>query len=613
MLDARVAQKPVTLVREGDRASALLHGPATLVVEVDFAIPVVTETGRASCDLPIPAAGTVRAILDLPGTQEARLDTGTIVTRTAKDSQTRIEATLEPGRASKLSWASRDAVAETPREARWLSSVRSLVTLAEADLRLGLLVEVSVMRGEPDRFELTLPTGYALAAVSGSTLESADEKPGRLTLVVREPARRSHQFALALERSTDGGIAHAAIPFPSVLGSSRETGELAIEGVGTLEIVAKEGGTARRMDVSEISPALRALGRQPLLAAFRFHRRANEGPELTVDVKRYPDAPVLAALAERMEATTLLSEGGRRLTELKLTVRNSAQPFVKVDLPAGATVLTAEVGGSAVKPVTGSDGLRIPLLRTGFRPTGPYEVSFVYLEPGAALLKSGEGALALPRLALPVNVVYWEVFAPRRCQMRNFGGNARSSTTTVPAQHPSDIAVSSGEIGGVVRDATTAFVPDATITIRDPRTGIERSTASASNGTFRLPGLAPGAYQMSVTLPGFKTVKRNVGVQAGRGSYAEVRLEVASIEEAVVVQSGNLYRELPSQQGRQGKIEQKQELLMPSSNVMNVQRRVAGVLPVAVDVPREGHSHRFTRALVLEDETKLTFSYKMRK
>ena len=47
-----------------------------------------------------------------------------------------------------------------------------------------------------------------------------------------------------------------------------------------------------------------------------------------------------------------------------------------------------------------------------------------------------------------------------------------------------------------------------------------------------------------------------------------------------------------------------------SSNVLNLQKRVAGVLPVRVDVPRAGNSYRFARALVLDEETKVTFSYK---
>jgi hypothetical protein len=49
-----------------------------------------------------------------------------------------------------------------------------------------------------------------------------------------------------------------------------------------------------------------------------------------------------------------------------------------------------------------------------------------------------------------------------------------------------------------------------------------------------------------------------------------------------------------------------------SANVMKLQRKVVGVLPVPIDVPRAGTSFSFVRPLVLDEETKVTFSYKSR-
>jgi hypothetical protein len=49
-----------------------------------------------------------------------------------------------------------------------------------------------------------------------------------------------------------------------------------------------------------------------------------------------------------------------------------------------------------------------------------------------------------------------------------------------------------------------------------------------------------------------------------------------------------------------------------SVNVLNLQKRVSGVLPVPVPVPRAGTSFSFVRPLVLDEETKVTFSYKTR-
>jgi hypothetical protein len=47
-----------------------------------------------------------------------------------------------------------------------------------------------------------------------------------------------------------------------------------------------------------------------------------------------------------------------------------------------------------------------------------------------------------------------------------------------------------------------------------------------------------------------------------------------------------------------------------STNVTNLQQRVSGVLPVRVDVPRAGNSYHFVRPLVLDEETKVSFTYK---
>src|SRR6185436_20514310 len=108
---------------------------------------------------------------------------------------------------------------------------------------------------------------------------------------------------------------------------------------------------------------------------------------------------------------------------------NRAQSFVKVQLPPGAAVLSAEVAGEPVKPAEGKDGTRVPLLRPGFRSDGPYVVSFVYLHPGTPFLKKGERQMTLPRMDVPVNLVEWELFVPDRYRADRFDGNAITAET----------------------------------------------------------------------------------------------------------------------------------------------------------------------------------------
>ena len=50
-----------------------------------------------------------------------------------------------------------------------------------------------------------------------------------------------------------------------------------------------------------------------------------------------------------------------------------------------------------------------------------------------------------------------------------------------------------------------------------------------------------------------------------------------------------------------------QKAAAPSQNVINLQRRTAGVLPIRVDVPRAGTSHQFVKPLLVDQEAGKTF------
>ena len=60
----------------------------------------------------------------------------------------------------------------------------------------------------------------------------------------------------------------------------------------------------------------------------------------------------------------------------------------------------------------------------------------------------------------------------------------------------------------------------------------------------------------------------------------------------------------------QAKTRDAQKAAAPSQNVINLQRRAAGVLPVRVDVPRAGVSHQFVKPLVVDQETVVSLKYK---
>jgi len=90
-------------------------------------------------------------------------------------------------------------------------------------------------------------------------------------------------------------------------------------------------------------------------------------------------------------------------------------------------------------------------------------------------------------------------------------------------------------------------------------------------------------------------------------------LAVGSMTESVTVTAeSNVINTMQANIGRNDRQEKKDENEAPSLNVQNLQRRASGVLPVRMEVPRAGTSHRFVKPLVIDEETRVTFRYKRR-
>ncbi len=537
VLDARQEGKGLPLELDNGTHTAVLTGPADFAVTLDAGLPLSIEAGRASFSLPVPSAGSVGLALAVPGDHtNVRISPGLITSRSSDSGQTAIEATLVPGQPANIWWTTRETAAPVvPKEVRFLSDVKTLVSVSEADIRIAALTDITVVQGEPSQFEMEVPAGFEITDATGASVESSEVESGVLTLKVAGPAQRSHQFLISMEKSITATKADA--PFLSFKNAQRETGEVLVEGAGTIELTAAEAGGLKRMDFKEMNPYLRSLARFPMQAAFRYHKQPNEKPNLALEWTRFPDSSVLSAVAERAVVTTLVTTEGRSLTEIRLTIKNQAQPFLKVALPKGASILSAEVAGEKVKPVEGPDGNRVPLLRAGFRPVDPYTVSFVFMHSGVPFAKKGGSDLSLPKMDVPINLLQWEVFLPEQFKVKDFGGDA-IATNLLP---PSPLY----------------------------------AAAESYDNTAGLAMAAP----------------------VSRMETVQVMAESTEIRNSRLIE-------------REARKNAEKQQMAASTNVTNLQQRVSGILPVRVDVPRAGNSYHFVRPLVLDEETKVSFTYK---
>jgi len=159
--------------------------------------------------------------------------------------------------------------------------------------------------------------------------------------------------------------------------------------------------------------------------------------------------------------------------------------------------------------------------------------------------------------------------------------------------------------------------------------GSSQSVSTDPNGRFVVSGMPSGTFKAKVEMPGFRTSIFDLNYDANQPSLYSFPLSIASTNESVEVSAQaaqmqtppstiggpingvtdlTLYGKNNANLPQAGPIAQQNA----SANVLNLQRRVAGVLPVPVEVPRAGTSFAFVRPLVLDENTKVTFSYKSR-
>ena len=556
ILEAKQSGAALPLFQEGQHHSAILIGPGPFAVSLGVAAPLTIEAGRASFTLPVPLASSGILNLQLPGNHaDVHVEPGLVTSVTNENGNTVVEASLEPGKPARIWWTTREIAAPVAqREVRFLSDIKTVVSVGDSQLRLTALCDVTVIQGEADEFKLAVPEGYEVTNASGNTLESHVPSAKTLTLRVLDPTRRNHQFLITLERNNRETKVDA--PLLEFTEAQRETGEVLVEGVGAMELTAKESGGLRRMDVREAGAITRSLSHFPLQAAFRYNRRASDAPKLQLEWRQFLDADVLSAVAERATVTTLANVEGRTLTEVTLRVRNHSKPFMKVDLPAGVQLLTAEVENERVKPVQGDDGIRVPLLRAGLNSSKPYTVSFVYLTTGSRFGKNGNYDMGLPKLDIPVNLLTWEVSLPDRIEVKQFGGNALAAEEFPAAAQNflldgeetdevennvwsrNDLSsLEPGQIGGIIVDPTGAVITGAEVTATNTQTGATLSTRSDADGRWSISGMQPGAGRVSISSPGFKTTNVELQFQASRPARMGLTLEPAAVTETVTVTS----------------------------------------------------------------------------
>jgi len=135
-----------------------------------------------------------------------------------------------------------------------------------------------------------------------------------------------------------------------------------------------------------------------------------------------------------------------------------------------------------------------------------------------------------------------------------------------------------GTVRGYAKDQNGTAVADATVDARQKETGVLRSTTTRTDGSYILPGLTPGNYELTIRKIGFTPQRRDVVVQIGAIMLADFTVQAGAVElQAVTVESAPAIEMRTSEVATNISLQQIQQLPTVNRNFLDLATLAPGV------------------------------------
>ena len=401
-------------------------------------------------------------------------------------------------------------------------------------------------------------TNNHINQVQGALVADWEMKPSGLLITFLEPVEQSASFVITGEANLprDGQL---DIPLLHLANVERETGGIGVDVLGAGEIkedsVKAQG--LQRADASELGDPV-SNRQSPALLAFRT--RANDMKSrrsLRLSVSRYTQQAVLMANVQEARYRVLLTKDGKSLVQGRYAIRNNQRSFVKITLPPGASLWSASLSGTPIRPGSGPDAsLLVPLAKARSGEEAPeFAVEIIYFAPGASWTDKGRLRLSLPALDLPISRTGLQIFYPPQFRLSTelgsfhaqdyasplsavlIAGVAEPAIDTAVAP-PSSSAISAGLAPGVLMDADASAGNRKSAAKQSAQTLVDKFHAEekSSRATgilpvrINLPAIGPSLFLVSELTTENQSPSAEFSYQSGKRGEKSVEKNEAKRE-----------------------------------------------------------------------------------
>jgi hypothetical protein len=332
--------------------------------------------------------------------------------------------------------------------------IRRLPTAIRVEAFAGLVVRATAavytyrlrynIAGSPvDHLSFRLPSEYApLITVESQALRSvvksdAGNGQTRWTVVLVNEATGIVDVVVNFALPIDSSTKALQIPPPQTEAPAGYRAIVAVQNVSRHEISVADSANLSELAVSEQQKLMPREMRESLQYVFQSFE---DSWLLSLELKPAKMAIRIQAVVDLVELTTVVDRSGRCRYEAKVALQNRSEQFLRVRMPKGLRLWSANVAGQPVKPVTAVDSpegeVSIPLVKTS--PGGlPYDVYLYFADEGTKPLVvplNGITKLNPPSISIvgiPVMQTAWSLLLPGGYRYMRPGGNMSPVAGTV--------------------------------------------------------------------------------------------------------------------------------------------------------------------------------------
>jgi hypothetical protein len=515
--EARLDGKQVSLVpgaqgKGGTHLSAMLSHAGRFELLLDIDVPIMSAAGDESISLPSTESGVTRAAVLLPRQGvDLRIGGGLLSEKSETAGETKWLAYARGNEALTFTWRRKTEDHHVELPLRLRGSLTQLTSLGEDSTSIYAEANFEVVQGAAREVRIQLPEKITINQVSGAMVADWEMKNGELAVTFLEPVEHSARFVINGEaRLPKDGIID--IPLLRLLNTERDTGGVAVEILGAGEIKDQKAQGLEDADATDLGEMV-ANRQSPALVAFRARSgEAGANRTLSINVARYDQQAVLMANIEEARYQVLMSADGKELVQARYAVRNNQRNFVKVTLPAGATVWSVTLAGRPERPGQSPDGsLLLPLEKSRGGDDAPaFAVEILYLTKAAVWNDKGQEKVTLPALDLPISRTGLLLYYPPLFRVSAEPGTFRTQEYVNPTS-AALLPTIGGVIGGVGAAAPAVAMPkqydqlianDNRLSDKDEKKDATRSLLDDYRAKS-LAGKVTGILPINVSFPAF--------------------------------------------------------------------------------------------------------------